>query len=184
MKRINTMVGTIMGTVANAYQLVVNLISAFALFGLLADISSGTSMAGVLPTILLILLFVAVIVVAFILTCRIFKYMNAAPETYKSKKGLIIAAIVFNFLVVILLCIGGFEGTAFGIIMNVLCLLVLVATNVHLIVDMCLEKKRVAEMNKKDDSIPAEAPEVAEAVKVAEEKEQPNLEDKKNEEKK
>lgn len=39
-------------------------------------------------------------------------------------------------------------------------------------------------MNKKDDSIPAEAPEVAEAVKVAEEKEQPNLEDKKNEEKK
>lgn len=184
MKRINTMVGTIMGTVANAYQLVVNLISAFALFGLLADISSGTSMAGVLPTILLILLFVAVIVVAFILTCRIFKYMNAAPETYESKKGLIIAAIVFNFLVVILLCIGGFEGTAFGIIMNVLCLLVLVATNVLLIVDMCLEKKRVAEMNKKDDSIPAEAPEVAEAVKVAEEKEQPNLEDKKNEEKK
>lgn len=183
MKRINTMVATIMGTVANAYQLVVNLISAFALFGLLADISSGTSMAGVLPTILLILLFVAVIVVAFILTCIIFKYMNATPETYKSKKGLIIAAIVFNFLVVILLCIGGFEGAIFGIIMNVLSILLLVATNVLYIVDLCLEKGRVARKSAEEQTTSVEEPAATEPVKVDETNEQPKTEEKKDEKK-
>ena len=183
MKRINTMVATIMGTVANAYQLVVNLISAFALFGLLADISSGTSMAGVLPTILLILLFVAVIIVAFILTCIIFKYMNAAPETYKSKKGLIIAAIVFNFLVVLLLCIGGFEGAIFGIIMNVLSILLLVATNVLYIVDLCLEKGRVARKSAEEQTTSVEEPAATEPVKVDETNEQPKTEEKKDEKK-
>lgn len=183
MKRINTMIATILGTVANAYQLVVNLISAFALFGLLADISSGTSMAGVLPTILLILLFVAVIVVAFILTCIIFKYMNAAPEVYKSKKGLIIAAIVFNFLVVLLLCIGGFEGAIFGIIMNVLSILLLVATNVLYIVDLCLEKGRVARKSAEEQTTSVEEPAATEPVKVDETNEQPKTEEKKDEKK-
>ncbi len=183
MKRNNTVIATILGTVANAYQLVINLISVFAIFGLLADAGAGASVAAMLTVIIITILMLAVLVVAFVLTCRIFKYMNETPEVYKSKKGLIIAAIVFNFLVVLLLCIGGFEGSIFGIIMNVLSILLLVATNVLYIVDLCLEKNRVANMSSEESSTPVGAPEGTEAVKVAEASEQPKTEEKKDEEK-
>ncbi len=171
MKRINTMVATILGTVANAYQLVINIISVFAIIGLLADAGAGSSMTAVLTVVIVTVLLLAVLLVAFILTCRVFKYMNEKPEVYKSKKGLIIAAIVFNFLVVALLCYGGFSGNVFGIIMNVLSILLLVATNVLYIVDLCLEKRRVAKMDSEGTAEQIVAPVGAETVKVSEDSE-------------
>ena len=183
MKRINTMVATILGTVANAYQLVINLISVFAMIGVLADVGAGASVSAMLTVIIISILMLAVLLVAFILTCRIFKYMNATSEVYKSKKGLIIAAIVFNFLVVVLLCIGGFEGAIFGIIMNVLSILLLVATNVLYIVDLCLEKGRVARKSAEEQTTSVEEPAATEPVKVDETNEQPKTEEKKDEKK-
>ena len=107
MKRLNTMIATIIGTTANAIQLIINLVAFLAIVGALADLGNDSAMVA-LTVIGLSIILLAFIIVAFILTCRIFKYMNASSEVYASKKGLIISAIVFNFLVAILLFAFGF----------------------------------------------------------------------------
>lgn len=142
MKRLNTMIATIIGTTANAIQLIINLVAFLAIVGALADLGNDSAMVA-LTVIGVSIILLAFIIVAFILTCRIFKYMNASSEVYASKKGLIISAIVFNFLVAILLFAFGFSGNVSSIIINVLCALALIATNVLYIVDLCLEKNRV-----------------------------------------
>ena len=85
MRRVNSMIATIMGTVINAIQLIINLFACFTIFGLLAD-AGNESVTAVLLVVVVSIVLLAFLLVAFILTCRIFKYMNASHEVYASKK--------------------------------------------------------------------------------------------------
>lgn len=163
MRRVNSMIATIMGTVINAIQLIINLFACFTIFGLLAD-AGNESVTAVLLVVVVSIVLLAFLLVAFILTCRIFKYMNASHEVYASKKGLIITAIVFNFLVAILLFAFGTGGSVGNILINVFCALALIATNVLYLVDLGMEDGRVKKL-----AVANEAKEVKPAETKAEE---------------
>lgn len=78
-----------------------------------------------------------------------------------------IATIVFDLLVVILLLAFGISSSIPSTVINVLSALIILASAVLYIVDLCLEKKRVEKVNK--DAI-AEPTEVKEEKPVVEEK--------------
>ena len=76
-----------------------------------------------------------------------FKYVNASPEEYAKKKGTTIAAIVFNFLVMILLVISFVGASNVGtLIFSIICFIALVVATVMIIVDLATEKKKVEKL--------------------------------------
>ena len=75
-----------------------------------------------------------------------FKYINATHEDYTKKKSSIIAVIVLNFLVVIL-CILSMDPSSVGtFIFYLICMLVLIASNILFIIDLAQENKKMKKM--------------------------------------
>lgn len=138
MKRVMTLVGGIIGVVFDAIYSVIMLIGIAAILDLLAGAEGSALFAviGILETVLGI--------VTLILNAVTIGAYNCAHEKYAKKRGLIITAVVFNFLLALLLIISLASAVT---LITILVMLASIATGVLLIVDLCLENKRVAKAN-------------------------------------
>lgn len=151
MKRNLSFAGTILSTIANGILVIISVVSLIMVFGIIAGISgqTGFAQAELMVAIISIgvsLLMLALVLAAFILSCKMFKYINAPHEEYAKKKGSIIAVIVLNFLVVIL-CILSMDPSSVGtFIFYLICMLVLIASNILFIIDLAQENKKMKKM--------------------------------------
>lgn len=150
MKRNLSLIAIIMATVVYGIQLILNIMDFFVIISALSAYSgdfTSAEMASLAMVLALYIFLLAFIVVAFILTILMFKYVNASPEVYAKKKPTTIAAIVFNFLVMILLIISFVGATNVGtLIFSIICFIALVVATVMIIVDLVNEKKKVEEL--------------------------------------
>lgn len=139
MKRIMTLVGGIIGTVFTAIFSLIMLIGITAILAILFDLGSGSMISALFA--LIGLLEIALGIVALVLNAMCIGKFSYTHEKYVAKRGLIITAIVFNFLLALLLIISlATQFSALTMFVFLACL----ATGVLYIVDMSLEKKRVA----------------------------------------
>lgn len=169
MKRVNSLVAAILGTVVHSVQVLINLYSLILVFSLIPSV--GNSNAGVVAYVVLTtLLLMAVFVVALVLTLVTFRYVNKTPELYAKKRATTIATIVFDFLVVILLLAFGISSSIPSTVINVISALIVLASAVLYIVDLCLEKKRVEKVNKNAVAEPTEVKEEKPVEEKTEEK--------------
>lgn len=142
-----------MGAVVHGIQVIVNLITLFALFASLSAASGAIDPASRALVIFILAVYVILelfLIAAFVLTCMTFGYIGADHEKYNQKKGVTIATIVFNFIVAILFfvaCAG--TANAGSIVFFIICALVLIAANVLYILDLSSEKKRAEEQQAK-----------------------------------
>lgn len=154
MKRTKSLIGSIFGTVVHGVQSVLNLYSLYymyLIFILVNDISSSDP-ENVAAKIIYTLLFFAAIIIelisitALILSCVSFASIKKPHEVFKKKKGVIIALIVFNFVLIELFAMS-FLGTVsiLNMILNVVSIVLLLVANILYIVDLAKEKKRVAQ---------------------------------------
>ena len=156
MKRVGSLVGTILATIVNGAQVILNAYAMVVIFSVLSAASTGTALDAPLAvmTLGIYVILELFLIVAFILTCVNFGHVFGSPEKYAQKKGVTIASIVFNFLVMLMLIIAVFSGGAISnIIITLLCALALLATNILYIVDLSLENKRVARLNAQKEQI-------------------------------
>lgn len=154
MKRGLTLAGGIIGTVVNAVMSGLLALAAIAMLGLTAGIAgSGDSAAGavagayavVLGGIMMIM--VAFAVTALVLNAVAITAWNGDAAKYRKRRGVVITAIVFNLLLVLYyiynVAVAG--ANLIAIVESVIFILALAATSVFYIVDLCLEKKRLAQ---------------------------------------
>ncbi len=143
MKRPLTLTAGILGTVANVGLVILYALAAYVLiFG--GVIAGGQAPeAGAAIGLVTIIVAIAAIfsIVALILNACTINCFSASAEKFSKKKALIITAIVFNALTAI--C-----GFIYTTIWTIILALVVVATIVLQIVDLCLENKRIREQNK------------------------------------
>ena len=144
-KRPLTLTAGILGTVASAFYTVLCLLATFGV-GILADAGSdlnatpgATAVLGFAMVIMIIL--VAICVVTLVLNAVSISGFGCTPENFTKKRGVIITAIVFNLLVFLYILYSVIISFS---ILNLVIGIVLVAATVLYIVDLCLEKKRVA----------------------------------------
>ena len=137
MKRILTLLAGIVGTVFQAIWSLLMLIGIAAIF----EILSGADVEGTGLLAIIALLEIALGVVALVLNAVSITGFSCTAEKYSKKKGLIITATVFNFLLALLLLISTFSSPN---AINILVMIASVVAGVLYIVDMCLEKKRLA----------------------------------------
>ena len=107
------------------------------------------------------------LITSLVLSCVTFGHVNGSPEKYEKRKGVTIATIVFNFLVVIMFIASCFESDAGTIVFALICAAALVAANVLYIMDLTQEKARVEKFNKEQEN-PITEPVKVEAVKTEE----------------
>lgn len=156
MKRINSLVGSIIGTVVNGIQAIVKFISIFAVIAALSLAGAGQAPGLFAFVIAVYVLLEAFMIVAFVLTCITFSYINADHEKYASKKGITIATIVFNFIIAFLFliaCAG--VDSVLSIVFSIICAVALVAVNILYIIDLSKENER-AKANQKQETIAEE----------------------------
>lgn len=142
MKRPMTLTAGILGIVSHALMMILSLVSVVGIIAILdLGASSGAdpdALAAVgIISLILIVICVVVGILGLIFNILAVKTWNKSTADYKAKKGKIITAIVFNFIGAGVIFIAG------NIIISVLVMLMLIASAVLLIVDLCLEKKRV-----------------------------------------
>lgn len=151
MKRTLSLAAAIMSTLANGILVIISVVSLIMVFGIIAGISGQTGsvqaeMMFAIISISISLLMLALVLAAFILSCKMFKYINASHEDYTKKKSSIIAVIVLNFLVMIL-CILSMDPSSVGtFIFYLICMLVLIASNILFIIDLAQENKKMKKM--------------------------------------
>lgn len=124
MKRIMTLIGGILGTVANAVLSVMFVIAMTMIF-----------QTGIASAIILGVIELAVFIVGLVLSILAIVAWRKDAGAYKKKKVAIIVCAVFNV-------IGAVLGFITGSILYILLSLVLLASATLLIVDVCLEGKR------------------------------------------
>ncbi len=143
MKRPMTLTAFIMGTVVQAIYACFSL---FTLTLVIDVLSASTDTTGAATVLALCLVELAFAVVSLVLNALVIKAWNKSPEFYKKEKGKIIAATVFNFIMIVLLIIG-IAGSTEGVpVLNIIIILALIATNVLAYVDLGLERKRVEKL--------------------------------------
>ncbi|MCM1289454.1 MAG: hypothetical protein NC132_02230 [Corallococcus sp.] len=149
MKRIMTLVGAIIGVVFDAIFSLIMLIGIAAILELLGGEAGATLVAivGILET--------ALGVVALVFNAIAISGFACTHEKYAKKRGLLITAVVFNFVLAMLLLIS--LCTSFTALI-LFVFLASVAAGVLLIVDVCMESKRVAkvEAEKSETTEPSE----------------------------
>lgn len=145
MKRPLIFTSALVGTIILAIQTVINVYSFFALFVLLglANVADNTNTVFIVFALFLAVLIMACIITTLILNCCIFSAGNADFEKYNKKKGVIVATIVFDFILAFLLLISSFVSeSALGIVVNGISLLLLVMCAIFCIVDLAKERQR------------------------------------------
>lgn len=150
MKRPLTLTSAILGTV---FQGILSL-SSVILFIELIDYLEGSALTFVL------LLTIAIAVLGLIFNILSIPAWNKTPEVFRKKRGFIITAVVFNFVVVVLSLIGYAGGEARVNILSILMLIGLTTASVMFIVDMAIEGKRAAkfaQQNQPAEEVAAQA---------------------------
>lgn len=191
MKRPVSLAGAIVSTVASGVFLVMSVITLVgammaiaAIAGAMNDVAGSTG-SGITVAYGILLAFISIVMLAFgistfVLSVKMFKYVNGTHEEYVAKKRKTIALIVLNFIVV-LLCLyfaissQSTEGGELDLVLYLVILLAFIAGNILLIIDLAKEKKRA-------ESVPTARP--AEEVKVEVKEEQVQEENTETEEEK
>ena len=145
-----TLIGFIIATSLLGIYTIIQLVGIAAIIDFLSA-TTGVEGGATLAVVLIITL--ALCVLALVFNAIAISAWNKDPAGYKKKKGLVITATVFNFVIILLLIIGMVSG-ACGVL-DVLLLPALIAANVLAYVDMGLEKKRVAsaQLVEKDETV-------------------------------
>ena len=130
MKRPMTLTGAILGTVVNA---VLTVLMAIALVAIL-DFAGGAE--GIATVMIVGILELAVFVVALVMNIIAITAWAKDAAGFKKKRGILITAVVFNF-------IGAIIAFITASVAYILMALVLIAAAVLFIVDVALEGKRV-----------------------------------------
>lgn len=154
-----------------------------AIAGAMSEV--GSTGSGITVAYGILLAFISIVMLAFgistfVLSVKMFKYVNGTHEEYVAKKRKTITLIVLNFIVVLLclyLAISSVsdEGGELNLVLYLIILLAFIACNVLLIIDLAKEKKRA-------ESVPIARP--AEEVKVEVKEEQVQEENAETEEEK
>ena len=141
MKRPMTLTASILGTVMHALYTISELI----MFALVIDLMGGSSVDSS-STIVIVAMVIAMLlsIVSLVFNALSIPSWNKSPAIFRKKRGLVITAIVFNFIVVLLILISCFTS-AVGVL-DVILMLVIVASSVLYIVDLSIEKKRVEKL--------------------------------------
>lgn len=190
MKRPVSLAGAIVSTVASGVFLVMSVITLVGAMMAIAAIAGamseiGSTGSGITVAYGILLAFISIVMLAFgistfVLSVKMFKYVNGTHEEYVAKKRKTITLIVLNFIVVLLclyLAISSVsdEGGELNLVLYLIILLAFIACNVLLIIDLAKEKKRA-------ESVPIARP--AEEVKVEVKEEQVQEENAETEEEK
>lgn len=152
MKRALTLTGAILGLVGGAFLSIVYLIT---LIGVIELMSYGYEAVGAL-ILTLILILVSVLALVFSAVC--IAPWNKSAEDYKKKKGMIITAVVFNFistLATLIMLIAGSSGWV--VVVMILGMLLAIASAVLLLVDICTENGKIEKAGKQVATQPAVA---------------------------
>ena len=158
MKRVMNLIGTIIGTVFDAIYTVIMLLGVTLILQALGMVNESVEGAEGLSAIVGILMLLVVIfgVVALALNAACIGAYSWKHEKYVKKRGVLIAAIVFNVLLGLLVILSSTEVFA------ILVFIASLAAATLIIVDMCLEGKRVAKMQAAEapaaEAAPAEQP--------------------------
>ena len=190
MKRPVSLAGAIVSTVASGVFLVMSVITLVGAMMAIAAIAGamseiGSTGSGITVAYGILLAFISIVMLAFgistfVLSVKMFKYVNGTHEEYVAKKRKTITLIVLNFIVALLclyLAISSVsdEGGELNLVLYLIILLAFIACNVLLIIDLAKEKKRA-------ESVPIARP--AEEVKVEVKEEQVQEENAETEEEK
>ena len=170
MKRVLTYIGSIFGGIAGGFCLasqIYNLIAVIPLLALLGE-SSGvvagadgaTFASGIIIFAFILLIFdVALGVTTCVLNEICYhKLCKVSKEEFAKRKGVVISAIVFNFITAAFMIIGIFVSVTgiISIVINVILIGFFITSGILYIVDLCKEKNRVFEV---PASTPATQPE-------------------------
>lgn len=156
MKRTKSLVGSILGTVANAIQTAWNVYGVMAMIIILSAVTEPEAQGLIVVMCLFMVLIVLVLITALVLSCVTFKYINGSHELWTKRKGVTITTIVFNFLVIGLLLVSLFlstEVSALSIVFNVITMAMLIAANVLYIIDLATEERKVKKLNEQKTEV-------------------------------
>lgn len=154
MKRPLTLTGFILGTTFQGLLAIESLI----VFGAGMDAMTYAASASGMSIVIIVLgLTLALAVLGLIFNAISIPAWNKSPEDYRRKRGVIITAIVFNFIVV-LLSIIGFAGSEVGPnFFAILEILGIIAANVLGIIDISREKRKIGIYDEDDeDGVPVD----------------------------
>ena len=139
MKRVLTLTGTIISTVAFSIYSIFNLLIFIASLSLAEFAGAGVVIA------------IAGIDLAFAITCLVLNAVsistwNKSPELYKKKKGIIISTMVFNYIYIVLGIISLIimNPTVAGRVLTILLIICVIVANVLITVDFANESKNAA----------------------------------------
>ena len=134
MKRVMNLVGAIVGLVFDAIYTVIMLLGIALIFDMLSAAGAGGSALLAVVSLLIVVFGV----VALALNAASIGAYNWSHEKYVKKRGLLIAAVIFNVLMALLLILSSTE------IFAILVFVASLVAAVLIVVDMCLERGRVA----------------------------------------
>ena len=150
MKRIMTLVGSIIGTVFDGIFSLIMLIGITAILDILGSAMGGTFVA------VIGLLLLALGVVGLVFNILMITLFTCNHEKYVKKRSIVITAAVMNFVLALFAFITictTFNGFYF------MWFLASVAAGVLIIVDLCMESKRVAQLQPAEQPAANEKPE-------------------------
>lgn len=143
MKRPLTLTGFILGTIFLGIEAIAGLI-------LFIDFMNYTGNSIVIVALGLAL---ALSIVSLIFNAISIPAWNKSPEVYRRKRGIIITAIVFNFIIVLFTIIGFASGETNPNMLTILEILGIIAANVLGIIDLTRESKKVG-LYEEEDGVP------------------------------
>lgn len=143
MKRPMTLVGFIVASVFLSIDAILELVSLPAFFDIIA---SGYA-SQIIDIIVLTFISLTLIILALIFNIICIPKWSCTAVEYADKKGFMITTIVFNFAIILIMFISIIRNLSYGAyvpVMALLLIMALTATNVLVLIDRSLEKKRVA----------------------------------------
>jgi len=157
MKRPMTLVSGILGLVSHVVTLIISVIGLIGALEWFSFANDSYYTRSVMTSVIILCIFgLAISVIGLIFNILTITKWNKATKVYKSTKGKIIVAIVFNFLGIVIAFLVG------GIIVGVITMLMYAAAIALAIVDLCLENKRAGNVQQ----APVEAAAKVEAPKA------------------
>ena len=149
MKRIKSMIGTIITTFINALQMIYGAYVLFVLYiAFSIVIDTGGENVNVIITFIAACIAQIMVIGALVLSIISYSHINAEHEKYIKKRPITILMIVLNFIIVGLFGITLYNTDKIRLIINVVAIAFLVLANILLIIDLCQEKMRTENIEK------------------------------------
>lgn len=152
MKRTKSLIGSIFGTIIHSIQTLINIYPLYVFFVMFLIVLDNPSAKADAPFALLffsVLLIELISITALVLSCISFSYINKPHEHYAKRKGVTIALIVFNFILIALMLITFISSlgklSILYPILYIICITLLLIANIFYIVDLSKEKHRIVQ---------------------------------------